>query len=74
VRGTLLVDPSVRVGFNTMRVSVKVVPGPSVTPKQVKELVRMAEQCCVVLDTLKNGVDVAFQLDAGEEAETASRV
>jgi uncharacterized OsmC-like protein len=71
VRGTLLVDPSVRVGFNTMRVSVKAEPGPGVSPKQVEDLVQLAEQCCIVLQTLKNGVDVAFQLDAGEEAETA---
>jgi len=74
VRGTLLVDPSVRVGFNTMRVRVKAVPGPGVTPKQVEGLVQTAEQCCVVLDTLKNGVDVAFQLDAGEEADAAEQV
>jgi uncharacterized OsmC-like protein len=74
VRGTLLVEPSVRVGFNTMRVSVRAMPGSGVTPKQVEGLVQMAEQCCVVLQTLKNGVDVAFQLDAGEEAEVAERV
>ena len=71
VRGTLLVDPSVRVGFNVMRVSVKALPGPGVTTKQVEDLVQMAEKCCVVLHTLKNGVDVAFQLDAGEEADAA---
>ena len=73
VRGTLLVDPSVRVGFATMHVSVKAVPGPGVTPARVEALVRTAERCCVVLQTLKNGVDVAFQLDAGEGAETAER-
>jgi organic hydroperoxide reductase OsmC/OhrA len=71
VRGTLLVDPSVRVGFNVMRVSVKALPGPGVTTKQVEDLVQMAEKCCVVLHTLRNGVDVAFQLDAGEEADAA---
>jgi uncharacterized OsmC-like protein len=71
VRGTLLVDPSVRVGFNTMRVNVRAVPGPGVSPKQVEGLVQMAEQCCIVLRTLKNGVDVAFQLDAGETVEAA---
>jgi len=71
VRGTLLVDPSVRVGFNTMRVGVKAVPGPGVSPKQVEKLVQLAEQCCIVLQTLKNGVDVAFQLDARTEADAA---
>jgi len=71
VRGTLLVDPSVRVGFNAMRVSVTAVPGPGVTSKQVEGLVQMAEKCCVVLQTLKNGVDVAFQLNGGDEADSA---
>jgi uncharacterized OsmC-like protein len=74
VRGTLLVDPSVRVGFATMRVSVKAVPGPGVSPKQVEELVQTAERCCVVLQTLKNGVDVTFHLDAEEDGEAAQRV
>ena len=74
VRGTLLVDPSVRVGFNTMRVGVKALPGPGVSPKQVEKLVQLAEQCCIVLQTLKNGVDVAFQLDVRETAEATQRV
>jgi uncharacterized OsmC-like protein len=74
LRGTLLVDPSVRVGFNTMRVNVKAVPGLGVTAKQVEGLVQTAERCCVVLQTLKNGVDVALRLNAGDEAEAASRV
>ena len=69
VRGTLMVDPSVAVGFNTMRVNVKAVPGPGVSAKQVVGLVQMAEQCCVVLQTLKNGVDLSFQLDAGTTTE-----
>ena len=44
------------------------------TPKQVEELVQTAEKCCVVLHTLKSGVDVAFQLDAGEDGDAAERV
>jgi uncharacterized OsmC-like protein len=74
VRGTLLVDPSVRVGFATMRVGVRAVPGAGVTPTQVEAVVRTAEQCCVVLHTLKNGVDVAFQLEAGGTVEATGRV
>jgi hypothetical protein len=74
VRGTLLVDPSVRVGFNTMRVSVNAVRGPGVSPKRVQELVLMAEQCCVNLQTLKNGVDVALQLDVAEAVDATQRV
>jgi len=74
VRGTLLVDPSVRVGFKTMRVSVRAVPGPGVSSKQVQELLQLAERCCVVLQTVKNGVDVTFQLDTAETAEATQRV
>ncbi len=69
VRGTLLVDPSVRVGFNAMRVGVKAVPGPGVSPERVAELIEMAERCCVNLQTLKNGVEVALQLDVGKPTE-----
>ena len=66
VRGTLLVDTSVRVGFDTMRVSVKAVPGPGVSPEQVDELIQMAERCCVNFQTLKNGVEVALLVDIGK--------
>ena len=54
-----------------MRISIKAVPAPGVTPEQVQGLVQTADKCCVVLQTLKNGVEVAFQLDAGEEADAA---
>lgn len=74
LRGTLLVDPTVRVGFNAMRVSVTAVPDPGVTSKQVEGLVQTAERCCVVLHTLKSGVDVSFQLDVGEDGDAAGRV
>ena len=66
VRGTLLVDPSVRVGFNTMRVSVKAVPGPGVASKRVEELVQTAERCCVVLHTLRSGVEVVVRSTTSE--------
>ena len=43
VRGTLLVSPAVRVGFNMMRVDVKAVPSAGVSADQVSELIHMAE-------------------------------
>jgi uncharacterized OsmC-like protein len=69
VRGTLRVDPSVRVGFKTMRVSVNVAPGPGISSKRVEDLVEVAEQCCVVLQTLKHGVAVSLHLDSAQTAE-----
>jgi len=71
VRGTLLVDSAVRVGFNKMRVSIKAAPGPGVSLEQVAGLVKMAERCCVNLQTLRDGVEVTLSLDGGEVTPTA---
>lgn len=73
VRGTLLVDPSVRVGFKTMRVRVEASPGPGVSQQQVEELIQMAERCCVNLQTLKNGVELALHLDVGAPFESEEK-
>lgn len=73
VRGTLLVDPSVRVGFNMMRVGVTAMPGAGVSADQVSKLIEMAERCCVNLQTLQNGVEVALQLEVGNNASQSNR-
>lgn len=73
VRGTLLVDPSVRVGFERIRVRVEASPGPGVSPQQVEELMQMAERCCVNFQTLKDGVELALQLDVGAPAESEEK-
>jgi len=66
VRGTLMVDSAVDVGFSKMRVRVNAVPGPGTSVQKVEEMVQLAERCCVVLQTLRNGVDVALQLNLEE--------
>lgn len=71
VRGTLRVDSSVPVGFQTMRVRVKAIPGPGVSPEKVGELIRTAEQCCVVLQTLQRGVEVILRQEAPEATANA---
>lgn len=54
VRGTLLVDKAVPVGFQQMTICVDIdVPG-VVTKQQVERLVSAAEHSCVVLQTIKN--------------------
>ncbi|MDT8895894.1 OsmC family protein [Halomonas sp. I1] len=59
VRGALRVDSSVPVGFQRMHVSVtgRVVSGGNDTAS-LKTLAGSAEACCVVMQTLKQGVDV----------------
>jgi uncharacterized OsmC-like protein len=69
VRGCLLVDPDVSVGFQRMRCHVRVQPKGGIDDKKVQMLVAAAENCCVVLQTLRNGVTVQTQIDAGAAVE-----
>lgn len=57
VRGFFGVDPSVRPGFESLEVSA-VVSGPE-DPERYRELTRVVEEHCPVLDVLLNGVPVA---------------
>jgi uncharacterized OsmC-like protein len=58
VRGTLLVDRSVPVGFQNMRCRVHLEPGYGSDPAKVQMLLAAAEHSCVVLQTLRKGVPV----------------
>lgn len=73
VRGTLLVERSVPVGFQTMRVRVRAVPGPGVSSTDIEQLVLLAERCCVVLQTLTNGVGVTLELHASDRVAARPR-
>ena len=57
VRGTLCVEPAVPVGFQAMRVHVQLA-APDADPRALSKLLLAAEQCCVVLRTLRSGVPV----------------
>jgi uncharacterized OsmC-like protein len=59
LRGTLAVDRSVRVGFQAMRLRCRLGVAPATPPDAVELLLAAAERSCVVLDTLRHGVDVA---------------
>ena len=65
LRGTLLVDPEVRVGFQSMRCVVDFTPAPGSDERRVERMVEIAERCCVVLDTLRNGVAVESDFRIG---------
>jgi uncharacterized OsmC-like protein len=76
VRGCLLVEPSVPVGFQKLRCSVRLQPEGQVEPKRLQMLIGAAEGSCVVLQTLRNGVTVTTQIgnadaEAVEPAVTA---
>jgi uncharacterized OsmC-like protein len=58
VRGTLLVDRSVPVGFQRMQCRVHLQPADSADPAKVQMLVAAAEHSCVVLQTLRKGVPI----------------
>jgi uncharacterized OsmC-like protein len=65
VRGTLCMAPEVPVGFQQMRLDVRLRLAAETDPERAELLCNVAEHCCVVLQTLKNGVpvDVRFRRD-----------
>lgn len=63
VRGTLLVDPEVPVAFQQMRADVRLRAVEGSDPRRVAILGRAAEHSCVVLQTLRGGVDVDIVMD-----------
>jgi len=65
VRGTLLVDKNVPVGFQRMKVIINLVPPEGTDPKQVKELINAAEYCSINLQTLQSGVHVDKEYHLG---------
>lgn len=58
VRGTLLVDPTVPIGFQAMRCEVNLEPAEGTDPALVDRVISAAEHSCVNLATLRNGVPV----------------
>jgi uncharacterized OsmC-like protein len=58
LRGTLLLDPTVPVGFTTLSIRPHVRPTEGTDPTQITILLDLAEQICVTLSTLRNGVGV----------------
>ena len=67
VRGTLLVDREVPVGFHNMRCAVRMNPAEGTEPDILKQLLSAAEHCCVVMRTLKSGVSIETDLSIGRE-------
>lgn len=62
VRGTLIIDPQVPVGFQRMNCRVNLQTAPGTDPKLVEKLLAGAERSCVNLQTLCSGVVVETSL------------
>ena len=63
VRGTLLVDRTVPVGFQSMQCNVDVQAAEGTNPQLMQKLLAAAEHSCVVLQTLRSGVPVETSFD-----------
>jgi uncharacterized OsmC-like protein len=58
VRGCLMVDRQVPVGFQRIDVDVLIEAGAGTDPAHISRLASAAERCCVVLQTLRGDVSV----------------
>ena len=58
VRGCLLVDPDVRVGFERLSCRVRLAAADGTDRRRLDALVAAADRVCVNLDTLRGGIDV----------------
>ena len=72
VRGCLQVDPTVAVGFQRMRCYVRLEPRDDVDENKMRMIVDVAEKCCVVLQTLRNGVVVEAALEQSAAATSGA--
>jgi uncharacterized OsmC-like protein len=65
VRGTLLVDRSVPVGFQKMQCHVNFQAAEGTDPRLIEKLAAASEHSCIVLQTLRSGVTVETNIKAG---------
>lgn len=65
VRGTLIVDRDVPVGFQSMKCTVDIQPEAGTDRELVNELLNAAEYSCVNLQTLRSGVPVETDVNWG---------
>ncbi|MGE5336542.1 MAG: OsmC family protein [Gemmatimonadota bacterium] len=72
VRGCLLVNSAVPVGFQRMCCRVLLQPKDEVDEEAIQMLVAAAENSCVVLQTLRNGVSVQTQIETRHAGDAIS--
>lgn len=65
VRGTLMVDRKVQVGFQQMQCRIDIQTDNQTDPKLLEKLISAAEHSCVNLQTLREGVSVQTSVNIG---------
>lgn len=65
LRGTLVVDRKVPVGFQSMECEVNIKGKKGTDPNLIKKLMKAAEYSCVVIQTLRSGVPVETSINLG---------
>ncbi|NBC66603.1 MAG: OsmC family peroxiredoxin [Bacteroidetes bacterium] len=63
VRGTLVVDRDVPVGFQSMQCKVDIQASDTTSKKELQKLLAYAEYSCVNLQTLKKGVEIETSMN-----------
>ena len=58
VRGTLMVDKTVPVGFQSMEVEVEIEVDSSIKEQVLEKLVGATEMCCIIYQTLKPAIPI----------------
>jgi uncharacterized OsmC-like protein len=66
VRGALMVDSDVPVGFTAMRCVVELGTADGTPPALERALMSSAEHCCIVMNTLRGGVPVTTAVRRGD--------
>jgi uncharacterized OsmC-like protein len=69
VRGTLLIEPSVHIGFQSMRTEVRYRAKAGTSKDQLATLEKLAVRCCIVRQTLKGGVPIETTFGNATPAE-----
>lgn len=64
VRGTLMLDPSVPVGFQQMKLDIEL-KGRTVKENMLPTLVNAAKHCCVIYQTIKKGIPIEVNINIG---------
>lgn len=62
VRGTLMIDPAVPVGFQQFTIEVQLEGKENLPENQKKMLIQATERSCIVMQTLRGNPDVEFLL------------
>ncbi|MCU7842220.1 MAG: OsmC family protein [Candidatus Thiodiazotropha sp. (ex Monitilora ramsayi)] len=65
VRGTLMVDRKVQVGFQQMQCHIDILADEQTDPRLMQKLIAAAEHSCVNLQTLRTGVSVQTSVNIG---------